>query len=112
MKEILYDEIPSLDLADFTGNDKAKKDKFVAALGAAYNNIGFVAIRNHFLSDDLQKRLYDAIKKLFALPDPVKQKYERMELAGQRVQPVGLAPREPAAQLVGVQLVGMAGVAG
>lgn len=84
MKEILYDEIPSLDLADFTGNDKAKKEKFVAALGAAYNNIGFVAIRNHFLNDELQKRLYDAIKKLFALPDPVKQKYERMELAGQR----------------------------
>ena len=84
MKEILYDQIPSLDLADFISNDKARKDKFVAALGAAYNNIGFVAIRNHFLTDDLQARLYAAIKKLFALPDPVKQKYERMELAGQR----------------------------
>ena len=84
MKEILYDEIPSLDLADFTGNDKAKKAKFVADLGAAYHNIGFVAIKNHFLTDDLQKRLYDAYKKFFALPDAVKQKYERMELAGQR----------------------------
>jgi isopenicillin N synthase-like dioxygenase len=84
MKEILYDAIPSLDLADFTGNDKAKKEKFVAALGAAYNNIGFVAIKNHFLTDDLQKRLYDAIKKFFGLPDATKQKYERLELAGQR----------------------------
>jgi isopenicillin N synthase-like dioxygenase len=84
MKEILYDEIPSLDLASFYGNDKTKKEEFVAALGAAYNNIGFVAIRNHFLADDLQQRLYAAIKKFFALPDEVKQKYERAGLAGQR----------------------------
>lgn len=84
MKEILYDEIPSLDLANFYGNDQAKKAKFVAELGAAYHNIGFAAIRNHFLSDDLQQRLYAAIKKFFALPDAVKQKYELPGLAGQR----------------------------
>lgn len=84
MKEILYDEIPSLDLASFTGTDSVQKGKFVAALGAAYNNIGFVAIRNHFLTDDIQRRLYEAIRKFFALPDEIKQKYERPELAGQR----------------------------
>jgi isopenicillin N synthase-like dioxygenase len=84
MKEILYDEIPSLDLAFFYGSDNAKKEKFVAELGAAYNNIGFVAIRNHFLSDNVQQQLYTAIKKFFALPDDVKKKYEREGLAGQR----------------------------
>jgi isopenicillin N synthase-like dioxygenase len=84
MEEILYDQIPSLDLEAFYGNDKAKKEKFVAELGAAYHNIGFVAIRNHFLNDDLQQRLYAAIKKFFALPDNVKQKYEIPGLAGQR----------------------------
>ncbi|HEY0652507.1 MAG TPA: 2-oxoglutarate and iron-dependent oxygenase domain-containing protein [Chryseosolibacter sp.] len=84
MEEILYDKIPSLDLAEFTSNDPARKKKFVEELGAAYHNIGFVAIRNHFLSDDLQQRLYTTIKKFFALPDDVKQKYERLELAGQR----------------------------
>jgi isopenicillin N synthase-like dioxygenase len=84
MEDILYDKIPSLDLAEFTSNDSARKKKFVEELGAAYHNIGFVAIRNHFLNDDLQQRLYAAIKKFFALPDDVKQKYERLELAGQR----------------------------
>jgi isopenicillin N synthase-like dioxygenase len=84
MKEILYDEIPSLDLADFSGGDLAKKEKFVAALGAAYNNIGFVAIRNHFLTQTMQDRLYEAIKKFFALNDEVKKEYERADLAGQR----------------------------
>ncbi len=68
MNEILYDEIPSLDLADFlNGNEKAKQ-KFVADLGAAYHNIGFVAIKNHFLTDDQQQRLYTSIKRFFALP--------------------------------------------
>ena len=84
MSEILYDEVPSLDLADFTSGDDAKKKKFVADLGAAYNNIGFVAIKNHYLTDDLSAKLYAVIKKFFALPDDVKQKYEIPGLAGQR----------------------------
>jgi isopenicillin N synthase-like dioxygenase len=84
MADILYDEVPSLDLADFSGNDPDKKKKFVAALGEAYNNIGFVAIRNHYLSDGLSHELYDAIKKFFSLQDSVKQKYEIPGLAGQR----------------------------
>lgn len=84
MAEILYDEIPSLDLADFTGGNPEKKKKFVAALGEAYNNIGFVAIRNHYLSDELSAKLYDVIKKFFALADPTKQQYEIPGLAGQR----------------------------
>lgn len=84
MNDILYDQIPSLDLADFTGGNPAKKKKFVADLGSAYNNIGFVAVRNHYLSDELSERLYAVIKKFFALPDEVKQKYEIPGLAGQR----------------------------
>jgi isopenicillin N synthase-like dioxygenase len=84
MADILYDEVPSLDLADFTGNDPEKKKKFVAALVEAYNNIGFVAVKNHYLSDGLSIELYDAIKKFFSLQDSVKQKYEIAGLAGQR----------------------------
>jgi isopenicillin N synthase-like dioxygenase len=84
MDNILYDEVPSLDLRDFTQGDKTKRDKFVADLGAAYNNIGFVAIKGHYLNDESSKKLYDAIKKFYALPDEVKKKYEIQGLAGQR----------------------------
>jgi isopenicillin N synthase-like dioxygenase len=84
MDKILYEEIPSLDLADFYGGDKQKKEKFVKALGDAYANIGFVAVRNHFLTSEMQDNLYRSIKQFFALPDDVKKKYERSELAGQR----------------------------
>jgi isopenicillin N synthase-like dioxygenase len=84
MREILYDSIPSLDLSDFYKGNTATKQKFVETLGAAYNNIGFVAVRNHFLTNDMQGRLYDAIKKFFALPDDVKKKYEQVGMSGQR----------------------------
>jgi isopenicillin N synthase-like dioxygenase len=84
MSEVLYDQIPSLDLADFTGGNPAKKQKFVTELGAAYHTIGFVAIRNHYLTEALSARLYEVIKKFFALPDDIKRKYEIPGLSGQR----------------------------
>ncbi|HET9486163.1 MAG TPA: 2-oxoglutarate and iron-dependent oxygenase domain-containing protein [Chryseosolibacter sp.] len=84
MEEILYDEIPSLDLENFYRGDQNQKDRFVQDLGKAYQSIGFVAIRNHFLSDTLQNQLYTAIRKFFALPDAIKSRYERPGLAGQR----------------------------
>lgn len=84
MADILYDEVPSLDLSDFTSGDETKRKEFVKALGEAYNNIGFVAIKNHYLTDELSAQLYAAIKKFFSLPDDVKTKYEIEGLAGQR----------------------------
>ncbi|MBL7863832.1 MAG: isopenicillin N synthase family oxygenase [Cyclobacteriaceae bacterium] len=84
MDDMLHDQIPSLDLADFTGGNAEKKKKFVEDLGGAYNTIGFVAIRNHFLKDELSRKLYDTIKTFFGMPEEVKKKYEIAALAGQR----------------------------
>ena len=84
MNNTLYSEVPSLDLANFTSGDAATKSKFVNDLGHAYQNIGFVAIKNHGLSDDLTKQLYESVQKFFMLPDEVKLRYEKKELAGQR----------------------------
>ncbi|MCS6821160.1 MAG: isopenicillin N synthase family oxygenase [Microscillaceae bacterium] len=84
MQELLFDTIPSLDLADFTSGNPEKKAQFVQELGNAFNQIGFVAIKNHGLTDEISEQLYSAFKKFFALPDEVKKKYEIVELAGQR----------------------------
>jgi isopenicillin N synthase-like dioxygenase len=84
MKDILYNEIPSLDLADFTLGQPDQKKAFVQKLGEAYNNIGFVAIKNHGLDKELQDKLYAVIKKFFSLPDEVKSKYEKPEIGFQR----------------------------
>ena len=82
--EILFDEIPSLDLADFTAGNPEKKAEFVRKLGEAYQNIGFVAIKNHGLSRELQDRLYSSITTFFTLPDAKKSQYEKPEIGYQR----------------------------
>ncbi len=80
----LLEEIPSLDLSDFTSSDAEKKAKFVQDLGAAYNNIGFVAIKGHGLTDDFTKKLYQTVEQFFQSDDALKQQYEIPGIAGQR----------------------------
>lgn len=84
MADILFDAVPSLDLADFTSGTDSEKREFVRKLGEAYTNIGFVSIKNHGLSDSLISELYASIEKFFKLPDDAKKKYEVAGLFGQR----------------------------
>ncbi|MAN26577.1 MULTISPECIES: isopenicillin N synthase family dioxygenase [Mesonia] len=76
--------IPSVDLADFLSKDPKRKQKFVDKIGKAYEEIGFVSLKNHFLSDDLVEELYKEVKAFFDLPVEIKQKYEIEGLGGQR----------------------------
>ncbi|GGH42135.1 flavonol synthase [Mangrovimonas yunxiaonensis] len=76
--------IPSVDLSDFLSGDTDRKQKFVDEIGKAYEEIGFVALKGHFLDDELVDRLYAEIKRFFDLPVPVKQKYEIPGIGGQR----------------------------
>ncbi|WP_213523531.1 2-oxoglutarate and iron-dependent oxygenase domain-containing protein [Nonlabens sp.] len=76
--------IPSVDLADFLSEDPKRKQKFINEIGAAYEDIGFVALKNHFLSDELVEQLYTEVEKFFQLPKDTKLGYEREELNGQR----------------------------
>lgn len=76
--------IPSVDLADFLSDDPQRKEKFIKEIGAAYEDIGFVALKNHFLSDELVAKLYSEVEKFFQLPTDIKRGYEREDLGGQR----------------------------
>ena len=76
--------IPSVDLSDFLSEDLNRKQKFVQEIGDAYVEIGFASVKNHFLDDDLQKRLYKEVKDFFNLPIAIKKKYEIEGLGGQR----------------------------
>lgn len=77
-------QIPSVDLADFLSDQPERKQKFVNEIGKAYEEIGFVALKNHFLNAALVDKLYQQVAAFFALPIQTKSKYEREELAGQR----------------------------
>ena len=76
--------IPSVNLNDFISDDPSRKRKFVDAIGKAYEEIGFVALKGHFLDDNLVDNLYSEVKNFFNLPLHVKQKYEIPGIGGQR----------------------------
>ena len=75
--------IPIVDLADFLAGGEKKQD-FVFQLGQAFEEVGFVSVRNHGVPQELIDDYYDAVKKFFALSREVKLKYEDPALAGQR----------------------------
>ncbi|MDG1743461.1 MAG: 2-oxoglutarate and iron-dependent oxygenase domain-containing protein [Polaribacter sp.] len=77
-------KIPSVNLSDFLSTDANKKQEFVDKIGHAYENIGFVALKGHFLDDQLIEDLYTEIKNFFDLPNATKEKYEIPGIGGQR----------------------------
>ncbi|MFY7898600.1 MAG: isopenicillin N synthase family dioxygenase [Chitinophagaceae bacterium] len=76
--------IPVVDLADFLSGDAVRKNNFVQALGTAYESVGFVAVKNHGIPDDLIAQLYEYVQQFFSLPVEHKLGYEIPGLAGQR----------------------------
>ncbi len=76
--------IPVVDLSDFLSGDPSRNQNFVEALGKAYEEVGFVAVKNHGIPDDLIADLYKYVQQFYKLPSETKLKYEKKELAGQR----------------------------
>ncbi|HEV2355778.1 MAG TPA: 2-oxoglutarate and iron-dependent oxygenase domain-containing protein, partial [Puia sp.] len=75
--------IPVVDLAEFTGSSR-QKAAFVAQLGKAYEEVGFVAVKNHGISGSTIEELYRNTRAFFQLPQAIKKQYEFPGLAGQR----------------------------
>ena len=76
--------IPVVDLADFINGDSKQKSAFVQELGNAYEEVGFVAIKNHGIPAVLIADLYKYVQQFFSLPSEKKKKFENLELSGQR----------------------------
>src|SRR5258708_5838189 len=76
--------IPVVNLADFLSGDPQLKQKFVSDLGKAYEDVGFVAVKNHGIPDDLIGELYKDVQQFFAMPIDKKRQYDLPGLAGQR----------------------------
>lgn len=76
--------IPSVDLRDFLSGDATRKQMFVSEIGRAFEDIGFVALKGHYLKEELVTELYDEIRKFFALPIETKYTYEIPGIGGQR----------------------------
>jgi len=77
-------QIPKVDLNDFLSANPNDKKQFIAQLGSAFEEIGFVALRGHFLSSKLMVDLYTEIKTFFDLSLEEKKQYEVEGGGGQR----------------------------
>jgi isopenicillin N synthase-like dioxygenase len=76
--------IPNVDLEDFLSGDSKQKSAFVSSLGKAFEDVGFVAVKNHGIANEVIDELYKNVQQFFSLPVEKKRKYEIPELAGQR----------------------------
>ncbi|MDA7778062.1 isopenicillin N synthase family oxygenase [Flavobacteriaceae bacterium] len=77
-------KIPQADLNAFLSKDLNEQKAFVQTVGTAFEDIGFIALRGHFLDAELQTDLYNEIKAFFNLKEEIKGKYEIKEGGGQR----------------------------
>ena len=68
--------LPLVDLRTFQKGTKEEQEVFVQTIGKAFQEIGFVAIKNHGLKEATITRVYEQAKLLFALPETTKKKYE------------------------------------
>lgn len=80
----MIESIPSLDLSHFTNGTAEQRQKFVKNLGEAYQEIGFVSIKNHGFDEQLERDLYRVLKSFFDLDDEIKMKYDGSSFNGQR----------------------------
>jgi len=64
--------------------DAEQKASFVQALGGAFTQIGFVALRGHGLRDHEQQALYKSVRAFFGQTEEEKRKCYDEALAGQR----------------------------
>ena len=76
--------IPVVDLALLVNGTPDQKAEFVSQLGRAFEDTGFVAVRNHGLQDALIRDLYDFTQQFFSLSLAQKEACEMEGLAGQR----------------------------
>ena len=76
--------IPVVDLNHFINGSEEEKVQFASTLGKAFEDVGFVSVKNHGIPHDLINNLYATVKAFFSLSEPEKRSYEIAGLAGQR----------------------------
>ncbi len=77
-------KIQTLSYLDLKSTDAQKRGDFIWNLKKAFEEIGFVVIKDHPVSADLQKRAYASISTFFDQPLEEKKKYEIPGIGGAR----------------------------
>lgn len=76
--------LPQVDLSEFVSGTPLQRSDFINSLGKAFEEVGFVAVKNHGISGELITELYLRVRQFFSLPLEKKSRYEIQGLSGQR----------------------------
>ena len=73
-----------VDLSEFSNHSADSKIGIVKKLGKAYQEVGFVAVRNHGIPNEVINQLYRCVRAFFSLPLNIKLQFEIADLTSQR----------------------------
>lgn len=76
--------IPVIDLEDYFSDDPNRRLSFIDGVGRSLRDIGFFALTNHQIDDQLIANAYRVSQDFFDLPTDVKSSYEKLDIKGQR----------------------------
>lgn len=76
--------IPVVSLSDWLSGDADRRAHFAKTVGDALTDLGFFALTDHGLDQDLIKKSYSVVQSFFELDEAQKKKYEIEGLNGQR----------------------------
>lgn len=76
--------IQTLNIQDFYSSNSADREQFVKDLETSFKEIGFVIIKGHKISKELQEKSYQVMRDFFALPETEKMKYHVPGIGGAR----------------------------
>lgn len=76
--------IPAVDLGKFVTGNETQRQEFIKELGKAWEDVGFVTVKNHGVPDEYINAFYTQIKRFFEMDLETKLKYEDYDNAGQR----------------------------
>jgi isopenicillin N synthase-like dioxygenase len=77
-------QVPTLSLSHYTHGSNEQKQNFIEQLWVGLKDYGFIILKDHGVSIELQAQAYELLQKFYALPDAVKKSYISEAGGGQR----------------------------
>jgi isopenicillin N synthase-like dioxygenase len=77
-------KVPTISLSHYTSGTPEQKLAFIDILWTGLRDYGFIILKDHGVSAELQKKAYDLLEKFYALPVETKKSYISPAGGGQR----------------------------
>lgn len=77
-------QVPTISLSHYTSGTSEQKQNFIQQLWTGLKDYGFIILKDHGVSIELQAQAYEILQKFYALPEETKKSYISSAGGGQR----------------------------